>query len=405
MSWKNKIENTKFSIKTGDGKEYFPLWKPGEKSKDFNTSTFDFIDVSKSLVERKKPKSSKYPLTFWFQGDDCIEQSEAFEQSANDSRYWTVTHPYYGIIKGQPMSISRNDANFNITEINVDFWETIVFDFPKSNLSIQDNTLVRKEEIFKTSSEVYSAKPVFETKDINVLKSNIGKVSKNLEPLQNDLTFPDFQNKVSKSLKASDSLIKNSLDAINYTQDILRLPSDVVSSVKNRLNAYFSVFNSINGTLDTIPNKLFFQSMGAAVISTACNESVNYDFETDYLTVSEVEQIVSLILEMFNVYETKMDQSYVSNRNFNTSFSANTDILFNLRNTVLLTISNLYELAFDAQQERIVYLDKDSNLILLTHKYLGLANDENIQRFREINDIKLKELFKLKKGRKIKYYV
>lgn len=170
MSWKNKIENTKFSIKTGDGKEYFPLWKPGEKSKDFNTSTFDFIDVSKSLVERKKPKSSKYPLTFWFQGDDCIEQSEAFEQSANDNRYWTVTHPYYGIIKGQPLSISRNDANFNITEINVDFWETIVFDFPKSNLSIQDNTLVRKEEIFKISSEVYSAKPVFETKDINVLK-------------------------------------------------------------------------------------------------------------------------------------------------------------------------------------------------------------------------------------------
>jgi hypothetical protein len=71
----------------------------------------------------------------------------------------------------------------------------------------------------------------------------------------------------------------------------------------------------------------------------------------------------------------------------------------------MLTVSNLFDLAFDAQQERVVYLPKDSNLVLLTHKYMGLANDENMQRFREINNIKLKELFRIKKGRKIKYYV
>jgi len=63
MSWKSKLDNIKFSIKTGDGKEYFPLWKSTEKTKEYNTSSYDFIDVEKSLVERKKPKSSKYPLT------------------------------------------------------------------------------------------------------------------------------------------------------------------------------------------------------------------------------------------------------------------------------------------------------------------------------------------------------
>jgi len=59
MSWKNNLDNIKFSIKTGDGKEYYPLWKDAEFSKDYNASTFDFIDVEKSLVERKKPKSRK----------------------------------------------------------------------------------------------------------------------------------------------------------------------------------------------------------------------------------------------------------------------------------------------------------------------------------------------------------
>jgi len=106
MSWQDKLQNIQFSIKTGDGKEWFPLFKTGEKSKEFNTSIYDFIDVPKSLVERKQPKSSKYPLTFWFDGENHIETAEEFERSANDNRYWTITHPYYGTIKGQPLSIN-----------------------------------------------------------------------------------------------------------------------------------------------------------------------------------------------------------------------------------------------------------------------------------------------------------
>ena len=405
MSWINKIENIKFSIKTGDGKEFFPLWKPGEKSIEYNTSSFDFIDVEKSLVERKKPKSGKYPLTFWFQGDDNIEQAQLFEDSANDNRYWTVTHPFYGTIKGQPLSMSRNDANYNVTEITVDFWETIVFDFPKSNLSIQDNTLVKKEGVFEYCAEAYSVEKVFESKDISKLKEKIAKIGKALEDIQNDNTFADLQNKVNKALKASDSLITDSLNAISTAQDILNLPGEVVSSVKDRIGAYKSVFNSIIGVLESVPDKLFLQSMGASVISSMCNEGVNFDFENDYTTVTEVESVSSDILEIYNNYLTLVDGASVSNYDIDNNYQPNPIVQSELHNLVMFTIANLFNLAFDAQQERLVYLPKDSNLVLLTHKYFGLANDENMQQFRDINNIKLKELFRIKKGRQIKYYV
>lgn len=405
MSWINKIENVKFSIKTGDGKEFFPLWKPGEKSIEYNTSSFDFIDVEKSLVERKKPKSGKYPLTFWFQGDDNIEQAQEFEDSAKDNRYWTVTHPFYGSIKGQPLSISRNDSNYNITEITVDFWETIVFDYPKSNLSIQDNTLVKKEEVFESCAEAYSVKEVFESKDISKLKKKIAKIGKALEVIQNDNTFADLQNKVNKALKASDSLITDSLNAISTAQDILNLPGEIVSSVKDRIGAYKSVFNSIIGVLESVPDKLFLQSMGASVISSMCNEGVNFDFENDYTTVTEVEFVSSTILEIYNTYLELVDNSSTSNYDIENGYQPDAVVQSELHDLVMFTIANLFDLAFDAQQERVVYLPKDSNLVLLTHKYMGLANDENMQRFRDINNIKLKELFLIKKGRKIKYYV
>lgn len=405
MSWKSNIDNIKFSIKTGDGKEFFPLWKPGEKSIEYNTSSFDFIDVEKSLVERKKPKSGKYPLTFWFQGDDNIEQAQEFEDSAKDNRYWTVTHPFYGSIKGQPLSISRNDSNYNITEITVDFWETIVFDYPKSNLSIQDNTLVKKEEVFDSAAKSYSEKEVFETKDIDRLKGYIAKIGKAIEVIQNDTTFADFQNKINKALNASDYLITNSLNAISTAQDILNLPGEIVSSVKDRIGAYKSVFNSIIGVLESVPDKLFLQSMGASVISAMCNEGVNFDFESDYTTITEVESVSRDILEIYNNYLTLVDGASVSNYDIDNNYQPNPIVQSELHNLVMFTIANLFNLAFDAQQERVVYLPKDSNLVLLTHKYMGLANDENMQRFRDINNIKLKELFCIKKGRKIKYYV
>jgi hypothetical protein len=405
MSWINKIEDVKFSIKTGDGKEFFPLWKPGEKSVEYNTSSFDFIDVEKSLVERKKPKSGKYPLTFWFQGEDNIERAQEFEDSANDNRYWTVTHPYYGTIKGQPISMSRNDSNYNVTEITVDFWETIVFDFPKSNLSIQDNTLVRRDSIMQNSALAYSSKNVQKSEDIQKNKQSNELVSKSFETIQSDTTNVDYQNTLAKAQKSAENLLVNPNEAILDAQALLSGPSFYDVQVLPRVNAYKTAFNTLFRGFDSVADKLFFESQGATCLANLCNASVNYNFETDYTIVSDVDYVSSTVLGLYNNYLDLIDNASTSNYDIDNGYQPNAVVQSELHDLVMFTIANLFDLAFDAQQERIVYLPKDSNLVLLTHKYFGLANDENMQRFRQINNIKLKELFRIKKGRKIKYYV
>lgn len=405
MGWQNKIENVKFAIKTGDGKEFFPLWKPGEKTIEYNTSSFDFIDVEKSLVERKKPKSGKYPLTFWFQGDDNIEQAQEFEDSAKDNRYWTVTHPFYGSIKGQPLSISRNDSNYNITEITVDFWETIVFDYPKSNLSIQDNTLVKRDSIMSNSALAYSSKNVQKTEDIQKNNESNALVAKSFETIQSDETNVDYQNSLSKAQKSSENLLTNPNQAILDSQSLLSGPSFYDVQVLPRVNAYKTAFNTLFRGFNSVADKLFFESQGATCLANLCNASVNYDYETDYQIISDVNYVSDIILELYNNYLILVDGASVSNYDIDNNYQPNPVVQSELHDLVMFTIANLFDLAFDAQQERVVYLPKDSNLVLLTHKYMGLANDENMQRFREINNIKLKELFRIKKGRKIKYYV
>lgn len=405
MSWQDKLQNIQFSIKTGDGKEWFPLFKTGEKSKEFNTSIYDFIDVPKSLVERKQPKSSKYPLTFWFDGENHIETAEEFENSANDNRYWTITHPYYGTIKGQPLSITRNDVNLNITEISIDFWESIVFDFPKSNLSIQDNTLVKNESILDSCAVSYSGRKVQSTEDIQKNKDATLLIAKSFEKLQGDDTFSEYQNAVSTALKANDKLLTDSFDAILKTQVLINLPSTYERTVKEKISAYKSVFSSLNTILNTVADKLFYESMGASSISCYCNASVNYQFGVDYVTASEVESVASDLIQIYDSYLQLLDSASTSNYLVEVGYQPNPIVQTQLNDLVMYTLANLYNLAFEAQQERIVYIEKDTNIVLLTHRYLGLASDENIEIFRQINDIKLKELFKIKKGRKIKYYV
>lgn len=122
MTWEERIKNITFSIKTGDGKTYFPLFKQNtELDKEFNTSTFEFIKVAGTLVDRKKPQGRKLTLVFYFTGANCITEAEIFEASCDDPRAWKVNHPYYGLISGQPISIKRDDTVLNVSEITVPF--------------------------------------------------------------------------------------------------------------------------------------------------------------------------------------------------------------------------------------------------------------------------------------------
>lgn len=406
MAWQDRIESNKFTIITGDGKIYYPLFKTGEKSKDYNTDTFDFIDVSGSLVERKKPKGAKFPLTFWFQGSDNIEQSDAFEKSADDNRRWTISHPLYGIIKGQLLSLSRNDTNFNITEITIEFWESISADYPKSNFSVKDNTYEKAQACFTASEQCYSARAVFKEEDVTKNQLAVKKVSSIMGKIQSNETFAEYSNKVSTAIKANDSLVRDSQNAISKTQDTLNLPNKTVTTVKNRISAYQGIYDSLIKTFKSVPDKLFFHSMGAATIAAMADTSANYTFGQDYVSTKDVQDVAAAITEMHGNYLGIVDAANTSNYDTSDQFTPDPVLQTALNDLVTYTVVNIQNLVFDAKQERIVYTDKVTNLILLVHRYLGLdASDQNIEDFRTINNIKLNEVFRIEKNREIKYYI
>ena len=58
-----------------------------------------------SLLDRREIKGTRFNLEIYFQGADHLDLSDDFIESAKDKRFWTLTHPFYGKMFVQPLSM------------------------------------------------------------------------------------------------------------------------------------------------------------------------------------------------------------------------------------------------------------------------------------------------------------
>lgn len=405
MTWEERINNIPLEIKTGDGKTYFPLFKStdSEKTKEFNTSSFEFINVYGTLVDRKKPKGGKFPLVFYFEGADNITQADNFENSSDDPRPWEVNHPFYGRIVGQPLSIARKDNYLNSTEINIDFWETIEIEYPTRNYSIKDNTREKHNAVYLAATVSYIKNAPFTSADISKNKVNILTIAGNAKKLNDNSTYADFQNALNKGLKAIDNLLADPLAAIESIQKFLDLPSRYEKAVEGRVASYLGTYERLKYSIDSLIDKKYFESIGASTIASMADAMVNPLFD-DYVLIADIEKMYTKLNDTYEDYKKVLDQNKVSVYDIKNNWNPDATVQQELNDIVVFTLANLYRLTFATKRERVIYTTKKTNAILLVHRYVGLDNlDEHLENFISRNNIRLNELFTIQKGRKIVY--
>lgn len=401
MDWSDRI-NIKFSIRTGDGQTYFPLFKGGELDKEFNTSTFEFINVYGTLVDRKKPQSRKFNLVFYFEGAENIDQADNFESSCDDPRQWTVEHPFYGTIYGQPLSIKRDDTYLNITEITVPFWESISPDYPFSNFSKKDNTRDMHETCMKSLSKVVE-NTEFTPLDISKQNDSLRYMSSELEPLADSNTYADFQNALNAGLQSIDRLLFAPVNAIETVQAFLDLPSTYIRAIEGRVAGYEAILWRLKDSVETLTDKKYYEAIGGTVLSLI-SVVLLAPITGDYILISDVQNVFNKLSSLYEDYLKTLDDISISIYDVSNAYIPNADAQVQLNTLINYTLANLFEFSFGAKKERIVVVQKDTNVILLTHRYLELdSNDENIDTFVKTNNIKFEELFSIKKGREVRY--
>ncbi len=403
MSWQTDIENKVFEIITGDGKSYKPKWKNPIKEVEYNVSVFNFINVTGSLIDRRKPKARKFELEFYFDGENSITTGNNFEVSARNTKRWTLKHPFYGDIICQPISLTQDDSMLNCSKFKVQVMETLLEGWPKADEIVSDRIAELETKISGLQVNILP-----ETKiDKVALKASVNTISDTNSAwidLAEDLTA--FKKLVSDAIIAIDKPLFDAVAAVRSVQSVINFPATVQRTVEERINILIS---GLNGVIDsfngTFLNKFQVESLGGTYISAINRAASTGVTDEDYYTKSLVFKTQEKILAAFDSYLLFLDSQQTERADSEESYSPDFDNIAGLDDMTNVTLANLYQVAFTAKQERSFICDKDYNPVLLAHRFYGLDdNDINLNRFINENDLGLFDMLRIRKGRTVIYY-
>jgi hypothetical protein len=411
MSWVENLSNG-LKIITGDGRTYEPLCMLdiNVSSYDFNISEFNFPEKSGTRIERRLPKGRRFPLEFYFQGSDNIQVSEAFRISANNLNQWTVFHPVFGKIIGHPASIEIDNRGMNTSKITTTFLETIGNNGPETSQDLRASGLKSASQAVEINNESFPLVSL-QSSDVAVMSENATDIYQSAVTFaNNEETYSGYLNIYGQATNAINNALSTISTGIYFINDFINYPFQFAIGVKQRLSIFKSQIEDLIEKLDNLNDKSqksIFESQAASMVTGAI-QSVLTPQENDYTNAVDVLFVTDQLIEIYNLYFDALQSVQSADATQITSYNPNSELQYLLDYSVNFAVSNLLQIALQAQQERIIYLENDSNVIVQTHRFYGISQDDNqdtIQYFIDTNNIQMRELIGLKKDRKLVYYV
>lgn len=412
MSWVEKV-NTRLIIKTGDGKEWSPEWLNADKTIDYNISEFNFPNVHGTLVDRREAKGAKYSLEIYFQGENHLEISDAFEISARDKRYWTVTHPMYGQLFVQPTSLRFDNSKYNVSKITGTIIETITENYPKPTTNaidfieenvndLQEVTADNFENVVDVDAEVVA---LLDTS----LEDSYTTYGPFIEGLQDGL---EFIQKVNDARAKITNAVTQANQAMRAIQAVISAPALFLQDMKSKLSMLKENFDNlratISGTIEFLsnPQKHIFEALAGCLVSSTAYALSKPQNEADFSDRTKVTDAIEFLLDMHSSYIADLDSLQSGNGTNPTDYVPDYETIMRLNEIVYFTLSNLYSIGLDAKQERLHLLEEDTDFINLTHRFYGLQPDDStIEEMMRNNDFGLAGMLCIKKDTTIKYYI
>lgn len=408
MSWIEKIKEG-IIITTGDGEVYEPLYMLTSKRKEYNIAEFNFPEVSGTLVKRGTPRGARYNLDIVFQGENHLDTFESFEKSADDRRPWTISHPYYGQLLVHPTSLSFDTTGFNTTKITGEMIETILDSYPKGTIDPRDFANSKVDTANEQNVQSFANNVDLEAGDLNALGDQMDDI--NNETGTEDISESQANEYLNKFNETKNDILSAAEDTLTAAQSIVNFITYVATfeiPVTRRIlllkAQFYKLMESIDN-LNTPTEKKIYETNSGAILTAIAQSAVN-PIDGDYETISDVQIIIDSLVEINNQYIENIDSIQTDSGGETDSYLPDFSFLSELSILVNFTLSQLFIIAVGAQQQRKYVLQKDSNPILLAHRFYGPSlGDQNLDKFISQNNIGINELLQLKKGREIIYYV
>lgn len=408
MSWLDQV-NTGIIITTGDGKVWEPIYDIAPLTVPYNIAEFEFVQISGTLVKRSKRKGYRHTLTFYFRGDNNLDVTNQFKKSANDERPWTISHPMHGEMLMQPSSIQYDPTGLATMKITVELIETITDEVPRVSVDPTEQIQIDVAALGETTDEAFAAIPEIGVSDSTLLTNNIdGIYDLGAEVVEDQTLAEEYFNAFNEANANILNITSDALSAIQSVRSVIEAPALFATGVKQRLSLLGSQLTSLVSeisNLTTFNQKTIFENNATSILGAMVTTVIN-PIQTDYENTTDVLDVIDTLSSNYDTLISSLDTLQTETGGETTSYVPDQSTLLGLSGLVDLAISELFNIALGAKQERVVYLEANDNVVSLAHRFLGLnPDDSNIEKFMNDNNIGLSELLQLKKGRQIKYYV
>lgn len=409
MSWIERIQ-TEYTITTGDGETYSPQMINASKNIEYNVARFEFKELSGSLVKRGTPRGTQYAIEIYFQGEDHLEVSDAFEASAADPRPWTIRHPFYGQLLVQPISLTFDNALLNVTRITGGIVETISETPDRVVTSPAEKVLADKgttDAAFATAA--VTAIPEPSALDMHGMIANAaGTYNAALASIINAADLQSFREAYNAANAAITSVTSSTLNTFQVLQAYYSLPMTFAASVVNRLsmlgNMLAYLTGQIRGDMSRGARMIFELSAGTLITSMA--GAVMQNTAGAFGTRRQTLGVMQSLLGGYNDYLSWLDSLQALNGGMLGGYIPSREPLQLLSNLINYAAGVLLDTAAASRQERTVVLGSDTNVIILASQLVGLMPDDStIDELIAINELGISDLLVLKHGRNITYYV
>ena len=442
MSWEDRL--TEMVYTSPSGLVFTGIFEDVSKEIIKKTTAFTFPDVDGVFVQDLGSAGRRHPIRWIFSGEDYDQIAENFDNAIEEKGPGILQHPLYGTFDVIPFgTIKRRDdlvTAANQAVYDIIFYETIKIIFPVSELSAENSMRasiqefsgpvvdpITGDEVPGAAAENYETALSVETAEettsfIDSAKSGLRKIKKamakiaatsaEIERAFNDVA--DILDETITTLVGGPILIATQMIALT------RLPSQTIASIQSKLDAYGNLLSSLitgssnqftpgldsqAGNAFTNNNLIASLAVLGAIESTISENTI---FTTRTETIEAIENLDQKFTDYVNWSDINREiliQGVLPTRRPGTSDLIDTGEAYQkLLDLFSISQGRLTQIAFSALQERSVILDRDRLFIDFAAEFYGQL-DEQYDFIIQSNKLTGIELFEIKKGREMVYYV
>lgn len=243
--WRGRLGDS-VELVSPEGSEFKAKWRGDSRTADKKLGIFIYPRVKGNIVQDLEVNSTRYSIPLYFDGKDCDLNAQSFFRAARENGPWTVTHPVYGFLELQLISIKESAdlvANGGYVLVETEWIEPIDETTLQTTAEMAADIFGETDTLNITAAEQFAADLDATTE---ALRENIESTVNGIENLSDAALGPLFS--ITDSL---DNLILSIHNGIQDTLDAAILdPLVLGAQIQNLLQTPLLAMNDIAARLD-----------------------------------------------------------------------------------------------------------------------------------------------------------